>query len=131
MMRQKEVTLMELATEIYNKGDALETEVIDFAVGDAEEVEQYGGWCGIRKVHDYFDADVPMYLIGHYGSEITLMYSISEYDHRIGEKVDKLMRDGYTLTPEATVACIAEMITDYFSMEFGEAEIDVITMEVE
>lgn len=131
MMKRKDVTLMELATEVYNMGNDLETRPIDFANCDADEVEWQGRWCGIRKVHDYFDTDAPMYIIGHYGSEAsTHMYSISEYDHRIGEKVGKLMRDDYTLAPEATVECIAEMIADYLESEFCEVAADVMVMDV-
>lgn len=132
MMKYKDVTLMELATEVYNMGDDLETRPIDFANCDADEVERSGGWCGIRKIHDYFDTDAPMYIIGHYGNEAsTHMYSISEYDHRIYEKAGKLMRDGYTLAPEATVECIVEMIADYLDLEFGEKVMDVMVMDVE
>lgn len=130
-MKYKEVTLMELAAEVYNMGDDLETRPIDFANCDADEVEWQGGWCGIAKVHDRFDTYAPMYLIGHYGDEgSTLMYSISEYDLRIGKKVDELT-DDYTLSPEATIECIAEMIIDYIELKFGEKVVDVLVMDVE
>lgn len=78
----KEMKIMSLAKTIYQMD---KNAVVDFASGDEKEVDACGGWHGIRQ-YNPFDNDNLIYIVGHYGGEAcTWLYTISEYDSRIGD----------------------------------------------
>lgn len=98
-------------------------EYIDFGNGTADDVGNYGGWCGVRRVSDYYDSDVTMYVIGHYGSYAsTKLYSLCEYDDMIGD---------FCAKDFDVVHQIMAMIADYLEREFGETVCSTMTWEYE
>lgn len=110
MRRRSEMKLVELAELVYKMKDG---EVIDFAHGNEEVVEYWGGWCGVKKINE-FSNDNPMYLVSHYGGEAeAYLYHISEYDHRIGDFVAEEMPVWWKVTDRNRINCCAKMIADY------------------
>ena len=127
-MKEKEMKLMELAKLV---NDMKVGEVIDFANGDEEEVERYAGWCGVKRIDEFYN-DNPMYLVSHYGGECEcVLYHLSEYDPRIGDFCDPRLRCyNRTITEKDWIECCARMLADYLETHMdGVAE--VITVDVE
>ena len=109
----KEMKLMELAEMVYNMKDG---EVINFAVGTVDEVDQWGFWCGVTRFNK-FDNDNLAYIVSRYGGEAeAYLYHISEYDHRIGEFCEPRTTyrlDGTNRRDKDYIECIARMLADY------------------
>ena len=107
---EKEMKLMELAALVNNMKVG---EVIDFAPGTMEDVEVFGGWCGVKRISE-FSMDNPMYLVSHWGGEAeTVLYHINEYDHRIGDFCAKELDKWWERTEQNWVNCCAKMLADY------------------
>lgn len=123
-----EVKLMDLAARVFEM-DA--NDHIDFVNGDEYTASMYGGWCGIRKLTDYFDNCNQMYLIGHYGCGASpRMYSLSEWDNYIGNDYWKLAKGDFPTELEK-VSLIARAIADYMDCEFGERICETMTIDEE
>lgn len=114
-MRYEKMKLMELAKLAYEM-DKYET--IDFANCSSEDVDYYGGWCGIKKANP-FDNDNLAFMIGRYGGEAnTRFYQISEYDAQIGDFCEHYLGryvNGSWRSPsdEDYIICIAKAISDF------------------
>ena len=123
---KKEMKLMELAAMVNNMGIG---EVIDFAPGTEDEVEAWGGWCGVKRINE-FDNDNPMYIVSHYGGEAeAYLYHINEYDHRIGDFVAKEMPLWWKIAEQNYINCCAKMIADYLE-NWGDGYVpEIITVE--
>ena len=125
----KEMKLMELAKLV---NEMKVDDVIDFASGDEETVECYGGWCGVKRI-DVFDNDNPMYIVSHYGGEAeAVLYHLSEYDPRIGNFCESRLEyrlDDTTRKEKDWIECCARMIANYLETHCGGVD-DVITVEV-
>ena len=123
-----EVKLMDLAARASELTDG---EHIDFANGNADDVDRYGGWCGIRRLTDYFGNDSPIYLIGHYGAlASTKLYMLCEWDPRIGDDYWKLAKGDFPMELEK-ISLIARAIADYMDCEFGERICETMTIDEE
>ena len=119
----KEMKLMDLAYLV----NQLEVgQVIDFAPGTKEDVEDFGGWCGVKRI-DEFDNDNPMFLVSHYGGECEcVLYHLSEYDPRIGDFCEPRLEyrlDGKNRKEKDWIECCARMLADYMERRDG---VDVV-----
>ena len=129
-----EVKLMDLARRAFELGNG---EVIDFANKTETGADWYGGWMGIKRI-DEFDNDNMQYLIGYYGGECNVrLYTISEYDNRIGEFCEE--RFGYDFVhkcwrggsdAQKYIDCIARAIAD-FLLDFEGVVSETITINEE
>ena len=119
--------LMDLAKLIYEMKNG---EVIDFAAGTEDEIENYGGWFGVKECNP-FDNDNLMYLVGHYGGECnTRLYHINEYDDQIGDFCTKELERWWETTDQNYINCIGRMLADVFE-RFDGLVPDVITVDTE
>ena len=127
----KEMKLMEFAEYI----NAMKVgDILDFANGTEEDAEYYGGWCGVKRI-DEFDADNPMYLVGHYGGECeVVLYNLSQWDPRIGgfceTRLDRYDGNRWKSPTETDwIECCARMIADYIETHLDGEVGEVITVD--
>lgn len=131
---EKEMKLMDLAKIVY---EAKLDEYIDFANGSIDEVESYGGWCGVKRI-DAFDNDNLQFLVGAWGGECNVKhYAISEWDDRIGDfcaprmyhwEFDEFGRRRYVV-PTNYIECIARMLADFIIRYEGSVS-ETITVDL-
>ena len=108
-------------------------DTFDFANIDENEVERFGGWCGVKRI-DEFDNDNPMYIVSYWSGEANArLYHISEYDPRIGNFCEPRITyrlDGANRKEKDWAECCAKMIADYLIDYDGHVN-EVITVERE
>lgn len=131
-----EMKLMDLARVVYSVAnddyiDEHGSMRVDFAGGTEEETRRSYGWYGVIQFNP-FDNDNYIFIIGSFGGEAnTWLYTISEYDPRIGDfcKTQLHYDIRHGCNDEAYINCIARMLADVFERNEGGVP-DVITVEV-
>lgn len=122
----KEMKIMDLARLIYQMDEG---DVIDFASGDEDTVERWGGWMVVQKFNP-FDNDNLIYVIGRYGGEAdTYLYHISEYDEHIGDFCERELRDWCNRTDENYINCIAKMLVNFFQ-RIESTTPEIVTVDI-